>query len=68
MQLESTFKAFEDFFQISYLHQPFFIFVDDNTNNLKLFEINRLFNKQRIKKGKNLAIQYFIYWTSYGPK
>lgn len=36
------------------------VFVEENTNNFKSFEVERLLNKWHIKKGKSHAIEYLV--------
>lgn len=67
-QLEPTLEPFNDPFWRPYPHHPPFVFVDDNTDILKSFEIDRLFNKRMIKRGKGLTTEYLICWTSYEPE
>lgn len=47
------------------LYQPPFIFVEDDINILRLFEIHHSLNTQIIKKVKSQAIEYFIRLTGY---
>lgn len=39
-----------------------------NTDELKNFEIEKLFNKRQVKKKKDQAIKYLVCWKRYGPK
>lgn len=50
----------EDLFQQLYPYSPSSIFVDSDIDNLKSFEINRLLNRQIIKREKDLAVEYFV--------
>lgn len=59
-QLEPTPEPFDDPFWRPYPYHPPIIFVDGDTNNLKSFEIDRLLNKQTIKRGKGLIIKYLV--------
>lgn len=59
-QLEPAPRPSQDPFQRSRPHQPPLVFVDGDTDNLKSFEIDRLLNKQTIKRGKSLAIEYLV--------
>lgn len=58
----------EDLFQQLYPYPPPSMFVDSDIDNLKSFEINRLLNRRTIKRGKDLAVEYLVYWTGYGPE
>lgn len=42
------------------LEHPPFIFVEDDTDAVKSFEIDRLLNKRTVKKGKGQAIEYLV--------
>lgn len=44
------------------------MFVKGNTNNFKSFEVERLLNKQQVKKSKGQAIEYLVCWKGYGLK
>lgn len=67
-QLEPAFKPFINPFWQPHLHHSSTVFVDNDTDSLKSFEINRLLKKQTIKRGKDLTIKNFVCWTSYCPK
>lgn len=47
---------------------PSMIFVDSNTYVAKSLEVDRLFNKQTVKKGKGRIVEYLVCWARYGPK
>lgn len=47
---------------------PFIVFFDNNINTFRSFEMDFLFNKEIIKKNRDYAIKYHIYWIKYGPK
>ena len=55
-QLEPAPKPSNDLFRRSHSHHPPSVFVDGDTDNLKSFEIDRLLNKQTIKRGKGLTV------------
>lgn len=44
------------------------MFVEGDINSYKSFKIKHFFNKRVVKKNKDLAIKYLIYWTIYDPK
>ena len=65
-QLETASSSTNDLFHYPRPHMPSAVFVDDDTDATKSFKIDRLFNKQTIKKGRGRAIEYLVYWTGYG--
>lgn len=67
-QLEPAPEPSDDLFWRPPPHQPPTVFVDDDTDNLKSFEINRLLNKRTIKRDKGLTVKYLVCWTDYGPE
>ena len=44
------------------------VFVEDDTNKHKSFEIDCFFNKRIVRKSKELAVKYFVQWTGYGSE
>ena len=66
-QLEPAPEPSIDPFRRPYPHDLPAVFVDDDTNSLKSFEIDRLLNKRTIKRGKGLTVEYLVRWTGYGP-
>ena len=44
------------------------VFIDGDTNASKSFEVERLLNKQTVKKGKGRAVEYLVCKTGYGPE
>ena len=44
------------------------MFVDDDTDASKSFEVERLLHKRTVKKGKGRAVEYLVRWTGYGPE
>ena len=47
---------------------PLAVFVDGDTDASKSFEVERLLNKQTVKKGKSRAIEYLVRWKGYRPE
>ena len=48
--------------------QPPSVFVEDDTDKHKSFEIDCLFNKRMVRKDRGLTIKYLMRWTGYGPE
>ena len=67
-QLEPAPSPTDDPFHCPCPHMPPAVFVDGDTDATKLFEVDRLFNKQIVKKGKSRAIEYLVCWTGYGSE
>lgn len=44
------------------------VFIEENTDNFKSFEVERLFNKWYVKKGKGQSIEYLVRWKGYGSE
>ena len=44
------------------------VFVNGDTDATKSFEVDRLFNKQTVKKDRGRAVEYLVCWTRYGPE
>lgn len=44
------------------------MFMKDDIDKHTFFKIKRFLNKHMIKKGKDLAIEYFVCWTRYDPE
>ena len=49
-------------------YMPPIVFVDDDTNTAKSFEVDRLLHKRTVKKGKGHTVEYLVCWTGYGPE
>lgn len=67
-QLELALKPSDNPFWHPHLHDPPTVFVDGDINSFKSFEIDRLLNKQTIKRSKGLIVEYLVCWTGYGLK
>lgn len=57
-QLKPAPPPTNDPFYCPHPHMPFAMFVNGDTNTAKSFEVDRLLNKQIVKKGKGYAIEY----------
>ena len=67
-QLEPAPDLSKDPFHRSHPEQPPSVFVESDTDKHKSFEIDRLFNKRTIRKGKSLVTKYRVRWTGYDPE
>lgn len=67
-QLEPAPAPAQDPFHRPRPDMPPAVFVDGETDTLKSFEIERLLNKQTVKKGRGHATEYLIRWAGYGPE
>lgn len=56
------------FFRRFHPHHLSAVFVDSNIDTLRFFEIDHLFNKQTIKRGRGLRVKYLVCWTGYGQE
>lgn len=65
IKLEPASKPFNNPFGCPRPYHHSAVFVDGNIDSLKFFEIDTLLNKQTIKRGKNLTIEYLVCWTGY---
>lgn len=59
-QLEPVPPPAKDPFKRPFPSNPLSIFVEDNSNNVKSFKIEKLLNKRQIRKGKDQAIKYLV--------
>lgn len=60
MQLKSALGPSDNLFRHLHLHHPPAIFVDSDIDILKFFEIDRLLNKQTIKRDRGLSVKYLV--------
>lgn len=60
MQLKPDSSPAEDPFRRPRPEYLSSVFVEGDTDAVKLFEIDRLLNKQIVKKGKGQAIEYLV--------
>lgn len=67
-QLEPALSQTNDLFHRLCHHIPPVVFVNDDTNAIKSFKIDRLLNKRIVRKGKGHAVEYLVCWTGYGPE
>ena len=67
-QLEPALPPTLDPFSRSISFKPPPVFVEGDTDSLKSFEVERLLNKQLIKRGKSCNIEYLVCWKEYGPE
>ena len=59
-QLEPAPSPIDDLFYRARLHMPPGVFVDGDTDTTKSFKVERLLNKQTVKKGKGRAAEYLV--------
>lgn len=64
-QLEPTPAPSKDLFHRPRPQQPPYVFVKSDTDRHKFCEMDHLLNKHTVKKGKGIAIEYLMRWTSY---
>lgn len=67
-QLESAPLPMKNLFARPFPSNPPPVFVEGDTNKCKSFEVEKLFNKYQVKKGKSRAIEYLVCWKGYNPK
>lgn len=67
-QLEPAPLPANDLFYYSRPHMPPTVFVDGDIDVIKSFEVDRLLNKQIVKKDKGHAVEYLVRWTGYRPE
>lgn len=67
-QLEPAPPPALDPFSRPFPSHPPLVFVEDDTDVLKSFEVERLLNRRVVKKGKGRAVQYLVQWKGYGPE
>ena len=67
-QLEPAPPPAEDPFGRPFPSNPPPVFVEGNTDKVKSFKVERLLNKQQVRKGKGRAVKYLVRWKCYGPK
>lgn len=68
VQLKPAPPLANDPFHCPRLHMLPAVFVDSNTDAVKSFKVDRLLNKQTVKKSKGHAVEYFVCWTGYRPE
>lgn len=61
MQLKPTSLLAEDNFSYLRLENLSFVFIDNDIDSLKFFEIDCLLNKCTVKKGKGQVIKYLLH-------
>lgn len=66
--LEPALPPTKNFFTKPFPADSPLVFVQSDSNILKSFEIEKLLNKFWVKKGKDQAIKYLVYWKRYGLK
>ena len=66
-QLESTFVDV-DFYNRFRFHYFDFIEIEDDTNQYKFYEIEKLVDKRIKKYNKIFVTQYLVRWTDYESK
>ena len=64
-QLKKCSSFSVDFFKRSKSNHFDFVFVNDDTINVKFFELSRIINKRMIKKRN---VEYFVEWKNYESK
>ena len=62
IQLEKCSSSSTDFFKRFRSNHFDFVFVNDDTVNVKFFELSRIINKRMIKKRN---VEYFVEWKNY---
>ena len=67
-QLEPALPLTEDPFRRPFPSNPPPVFIEGNTDKVKSFEVEKLLNKQQVRKGKGRAVKYLVRWKGYGPK
>lgn len=67
VQLEPASPPTSDPFNRPHPTNPPPVFVDDDTNTLKSFEVERLPNKQTIRRERGLSVEYLVCLLGYGP-
>ena len=65
IQLKKCSSSSIDFFKRRKSNHSDFVFVNDDTINVKFFELSRIINKRIIKKRK---VEYFVEWKNYESK
>ena len=65
IQLKKCSSLSTDFFKRSKSDHSDFVFVNDDTINVKFFELSRIINKRMIKKRN---VEYFVEWKDYESK
>ena len=67
-QLEPPPSPTDDSFYRPRPHMPLVVFVNSDIDVTKSFEVDRLLNKQTVKKDRGHAVEYLVCWTGYGPE
>lgn len=67
-QLEPPPDPSEDLFRRFCPQLPPLVFVDDDTDKHKFFEIACFLNKCIVRRSRGLAVEYLVRWTGYGPE
>lgn len=67
-QLEPAPPPADDPFARPFPSNPPPVFVEGDTDRLKSFEVERLLNKRRVKRGRGHAVEYLVRWKGYGPE
>ena len=67
-QLELVLPPADDPFKRPRPDYPPIVFVQGDTNEWKLFKLDRLLNKRTIRRGRGWSTEYLIRWKGYGPE
>ena len=65
IQLKSVFSSMNDFFNRSRSNQSNFVFVEEDTNQIKSWKIKRFINKRQIKRRDD---EYFVKWKDWSSQ
>ena len=68
VQLEPALTPSKDLFQRPRPTQLPSVYVDDNTNIYKSFEVEQLLNKRMVNRGYGHSFKYLVRWKGYRPE
>ena len=67
-QLESSSSSESDSYDRLRSNNPPSIYVEENIDNVKSYEMKRILNKRTIKRDREQFIEYLIRWKNYDPE
>lgn len=67
-QLKFALNFITNFFHRFRSKESLAIFVEDDTETMKSFELNKLLNKRTTRKERDLIIEYLVKWKDYESK
>ena len=65
IQLKSFFSLNVDFYDGFRSNNSFSMFVEEDIDDVKPYEIERILNKRTVKRDRNHFVKHFVKWKNY---